>query len=74
MSGDSRPVRPLEQKCIEPGRWIIGGRHVRAVFEGRSRKIMFWNVDGLDGENPPNPFFYLREAREWIRNQEESND
>jgi hypothetical protein len=68
MSRNSGPVLPLEQRCVEPGHWIIEGRHVRAVYEGRSRKIMSWSVQGFDGEPVPPPFFYLADARDWIRN------
>jgi hypothetical protein len=70
MSRDSGPVRPLEQRCIEPGHWLIEGRHVRAVYQGRSRNIQGWNVDVFDDEATLPAFTYLADARNWIRNQE----
>lgn len=71
MGRDSGPVTPLEQKCIEPGHWRIEGRDVRAVFQDRSRDALSWNVTGLDGEKPPNPFLYLSDVRDWIRDQKQ---
>jgi hypothetical protein len=57
------------QRCIEPGHWVIGGRHVRAVYLGRSRHILSWNVQQLydDPVPPPAGFLYLDDARDWIR-------
>lgn len=61
----------LEQRCIVPGHWLIEGRHVRAVYEGRSRKIMSWSVEALEGDTDvPPAFIYLNDVRKWIRNQE----
>lgn len=60
---------PLKQRCIEPGRWIINGRRVTAVYQGRSRNTLCWNIHKLPGEDPPNPFWHLAEARDWIRKQ-----
>jgi len=60
----------LEQRCVEPGHWIIEGRHIRAVYEGRSRKVMSWSVEVLPGDkNVPAAFIYLDDVREWIRSQ-----
>ena len=70
MSRGHGPVRKLKQKCIEPGHWLIGGRHVRAIYQGRSRTILGWNIEVLDGEVNPGSLDYLRYARDWIRNQE----
>lgn len=72
MSRDSGPVMPLEQKCIEPGHWLIEGRHVRAVYFGRSRNVQCWSVHPLDGDEdvPVGGFLYLSDARDWIRDQE----
>lgn len=72
MSRDSGPVQPLEQKCIEPGHWLIEGRHVRAVYFGRSRNVQCWSVMAFEGEDIPPPFIYLSDARDWIRNQKTS--
>jgi hypothetical protein len=65
------PVVPLEQRCIEPGHWLIEGRHVRAVYQGRSRNVLGWNVEQLPGDRGfgPSPFGTLAAAREWIRDQ-----
>jgi hypothetical protein len=65
------PVVPLEQRCIEPGHWLIEGRRVKAIYQGRSRNVLGWNVQTLEGdEDPgPSPFGTLAAAREWIRNQ-----
>ena len=51
------PVVPLKRRCIETGHWVIGGRRVRAVYEGRSRHIMRWNVDIRAGEEEPGSFY-----------------
>jgi hypothetical protein len=69
MTREHGPAEPLEQRCVEPGHWLIEGRHVRAVFQGRSRKVMSWSVMAFDGEPVPPPFIYLDDARDWIRNQ-----
>lgn len=61
-----QPSSPWLGKCVEPGHWVIGGRHVRAVYQGRSRKILEWVIDGIPGGG----FLYLNDAREWIRNQD----
>jgi hypothetical protein len=62
---------PLSQRCVEPGRWIIEGRYVRAYWQGRSRNVLGWDVESLpgDGEQPTGLFHTLNEARAWIREQ-----
>jgi hypothetical protein len=54
---------------IESGHWFIKGRHVRAIYQGRSRNIIGWNIDELPGDPPQPviPFATLREARHWIQ-------
>jgi hypothetical protein len=74
MSRERGRVLPLEQRCIEPGHWLIEGRHVRAVYEGRGRKIMSWTVGRFDDDReapPASGFLYLADAREWIAGQNE---
>jgi hypothetical protein len=72
MSRERGPVVPLEQRCIEPGHWVIEGRHVRANYQGRSRKILGWDVETLPGEVGQSPFATLASVREWIREQASS--
>jgi hypothetical protein len=60
---------PLEQRCIEPGHWYIEGRHVRAVYQGRSRNVLAWDIDVFPGETPPGRISTLSQARDWIRDQ-----
>jgi hypothetical protein len=69
VSRDSGPVMPLEQRCVEPGHWIIEARHVKAIYQGRSRHVIGWNVERLAGdpEPPPHAFGTLADARDWIR-------
>jgi hypothetical protein len=69
VNADSGPVAQLEQRCVEPGHWLIEGRHVRAVYQGRSRKVLSWTVGVFDDEVSPAPFGTLNEARDWIRDQ-----
>lgn len=64
---------PPRGKCVEPGHWVIGGRRVRAVYQGRSSSIMGWKVEPAydDTEVPPDRFIFLNDVREWIRDQEQ---
>jgi hypothetical protein len=67
MAREHGPAEPLEQRCIEPGHWLIEGHHVRAVYQGRSRNVLSWDIDVFPGETLPGIIGTLREARDWIR-------
>lgn len=48
MSGHEHgPVTPLEQRCVEPGRWLIEGWEVRR--HGSARRPSIWIAE-RDGE------------------------
>jgi hypothetical protein len=74
MPGEAGWVHPLKQRCVEPGHWVIEGRHVKAVYQGRSRNILGWYIpirmDG-DPDTPSGLFRTLDEARDWIRDARE---
>lgn len=58
-----RPSPSFWGRCIAPGHWFIAGHDVRAVYQGRSRAILEWTIDGTH-----RGFLYLDDARNWIEN------
>lgn len=66
MSRDSGPVEPLEQRCIEPGHWLIEGYDVIKTNSQVTRGFVpNWAIS-LFGEHRAN-VRTLSDARDWIR-------
>lgn len=62
----------MKDRCVEPGHWLIGGYHVKASFQGRSRTIAHWYImDAHERPGTPPYFIYLRDVREWISRQKD---
>lgn len=64
----------LEQRCIEPGHWLIEGRRVKRVVVSnggrRNGHRIEWRVTDYSADIPILAMTdTLREAREWIFNQ-----
>jgi hypothetical protein len=68
MGRESGPVMPLEQRCVEPGHWLIEGYDVKRVKYGWPQG-WWWRIALPGGVLAEVQRRTLGEIREWIREQ-----